>query len=90
MDILIFHISCQKCSFRFLSISSKDYLVLNDLLLLFKYYMYNVRDQKHLVFPALMKNTNNIYDIEKNLADQDPHKKTKYLKKWQSAECAIR
>ena len=46
--------------------------------------MCNVRDQKHLVFPALMKNTNNIYDIEKNLADQDPHKKTKYLKKWQS------
>ena len=28
----------------------------------------------------LMKNIKNIYDIEKNL-DQDPHKKTKFLKK---------
>ena len=28
----------------------------------------------------LMKNIKSIYDIEKNL-DQDPHKKTKFLKK---------
>ena len=60
------------------------------MLLLLKYYTYNVRDPKHLVFKALMKNIKNIYDIEKNLADQDPHKKTKFLKKWQSVECAIR
>ena len=37
-----------------------------------------------------MRETKNIYDIEKNLADQDPHKKTKLLKKWQSVECALR
>ena len=60
------------------------------MLLLLKYYTYNARDPKHLVFKALMKNIKNIYDIEKNLADQDPHKKTKFLKKWQSVECAIR
>ena len=35
---------------------------------------------KHLVFEALMKNIKNIYDTEGNLADQDPHKKTKLLK----------
>ena len=34
-----------------------------------------------MVFEALMKNIKNIYDIEKNLADQDLHKKTKFLKK---------
>ena len=37
-----------------------------------------------------MKNVKNIYDIEKNVADQDPHKKTKLLKKWQSVERDIR
>ena len=37
-----------------------------------------------------MKKVKNIYDIEKNLTDQDPHKKTKFLKKWQSFECALR
>ena len=36
-----------------------------------------------------MNNINNTYDTEKNLAGQDPHKKIKFLKKWQSLECAI-
>ena len=66
----------------FIDISNKDYLTLNHLLLLFKYDIYYVRDQKHLVFEALMKNMKNVYDIEKNLTDQYPHKKTKY-QKWQ-------
>ena len=76
--------------FGFLDISNKDYLIVNHLLLLFKYCIYNARDRKHLVFEAQMKNIKNIYDIENNLADQNPHKKTKFLKKWQSVECAIR
>ena len=37
-----------------------------------------------------MKNIKNIYYIEKNLADQDRLKKTKFLIKWQFAERAIR
>ena len=63
------------------AIFAKCYLLVNHFLLLFKYYIYNARDRKHLVFEALMKNIKNIYDIEKSLADQDPHKKTKFLKK---------
>ena len=76
--------------FGFLDISNKNYLIVNHLLLLFKYYIYNARDQKYPVFEFLIKNIKNIYDIEKNLADQDPHNKTKFLKKWQSIECVIR
>ena len=83
------HLTPQSAIFGFLDISNKDYLIVNHLLLLFKYYNYSARDRKHLVFEALMKNIKNIYDIEKNLADQDPHKKIKFLKKWQSVECAI-
>ena len=37
-----------------------------------------------------MKNIKNIDDIEKNLADQYPHKKTKFHKKWQYVEFAMR
>ena len=37
--------------------------------------------QKHLDFKTLIKNVKNIYNIEKNLADQDPHIKTKFIKK---------
>ena len=84
------YLTSQSAIFGFLDISNKDYFIVNHLLLLLKYYIYNARDRKHLAFEALMKNIKNIYDIEKNLADQDPHKKTKFLKKWQFAECAIR
>ena len=81
------HLTPQSAIFGFLGTSNKDYLIVNHLLLLFKYYIYNARDQKRLVFEALMKNIKNIYDIEKNLAEQDPHKKTKFLKIWQFVEC---
>ena len=84
------YLTPQSAIFGFLDISNKDYLIVNHLLLLFKYYICDVRDRKYLVFEALMKNIKNIYDIEKNLAYQDPHKKTKFLKKWQSVECAVR
>ena len=84
------YLTPQSAIFDFLDISNKDYLIVNHLLLLFKYYIYNARDQKHLAFEALMKNIKNIYNIEKKLADQDLHKKTKFLKKWQFVECAIR
>ena len=84
------HLLPESAIFGFLDISNKDHLIVNHLLLLFKCYIYKGRDRKHLVFGALMKNIKNIYDIEKNLTDQDPHKKTKFLKKWQSGECALR
>ena len=84
------HLTPQSAIFGFLDISNKDYLIVNHLLLLFKYYIYSARDRKHQVFEALMKNIKNIYDVEKHLADQDPHKKTKFFKKCQSVECAIR
>ena len=77
------HVTPQSAIFNFLDISNKDYLIVNHLLLLFKYYIYNARDRKHLVFEALMKNVKNICDIEKTLVDQDPHKKSKFLHKWQ-------
>ena len=86
----LLHLTPQTAIFGFVDISNKDYLIVNHLLLLFKYYIHNARDRKHLVFEALIKNVKNIYDIERNLADQDPHKKTKFLKIRQSVECAIR
>ena len=60
------HLIPQSAIFGFLDISNKDYLIVNHLLLLFKYYIYNARDRKRLVFEALMTNIKNIYDIEKN------------------------
>ena len=63
----------QSAILGFLDISNEDYLIVNHLLLLFQYCIYNARDRKHLVFEALMKNIKYIYDIEKTLADQDPH-----------------
>ena len=74
------HITPQSTIFGFLDISNKDYLIVNHSLLLFKYYIYNAKDRKNLALEALMKNIKNIYDMDKNLGDQDTHKKTKSLK----------
>ena len=49
------HLTLQSAILGFLDISNKDYLIVNHLLLLLKYYIYSARDQKHLVFEALMK-----------------------------------
>ena len=49
------YLTPQSVIFDFLYISNKDYLIVNHLLLLFNYYVYNARDQKHLVFEALIK-----------------------------------
>ena len=84
------HIIPESAIFGFLDISNKDYLIVNHLLLLFNYYICNTRDRKHLAFEASMKNIKNICDIEKNLADQDLHKKAKFFKNWKSVECALR
>ena len=35
---------------------------------------------KHLVFETFMKNIKKLFDIEKNLADQDRNNKTKFFK----------
>ena len=56
-------ITPQSVIFGFLDISDKDCLIVNHLLLLFKYYIYNARDRKHLVSEAWMKSMKNIYDI---------------------------
>ena len=69
----IFHILHHEVPFLAFSISQ-----VNHLLLLFKYY--NARDQKHLIIEDLMKNIRNIYDIEKNLPDQDDLKKIKFFR----------
>ena len=74
------YLTPQSTIFDFLAISNKDCLIVNHLLLLFKYYIYNARDQTHLAFEASMKNIKNVYDIEKNLADQDPYKKQNSVK----------
>ena len=84
------HFTPQSVIFGFLDVSNKDYLIVNHLLLLFKYYIYSARERKDLVFEVLMKNIKNIYDIKKNLTDQDPHKKTKLEEILLSVECAIR
>ena len=86
----LLHRTPQSVIFGFFNISNKIYLIGNHLLILFKSYIYNARNQKHLIFEAIMKNIKNVDDIEKNLADQYPHKKTKFRKKWQYVECAMR
>ena len=63
-DLNLPHVTPQSAIFGFLAFSSKGFLFVNHLLLLFKYCIYNARDPKHLVFEVLVKNIKNIYDID--------------------------
>ena len=58
------------------------FLIINYLLLLFKYYLYVSRCSKTISFAALKINIKKAYILEKNLSKYDEKKKRFFLKKW--------
>ena len=67
--------------FAFLEILDKDYLIVNKISL---YHLSTTlqceRPETSSLWNFNEKNIRNIYNIEKNLADQDPHKKKNFFK----------
>ena len=70
-------ISPQSAIFGFLHDALKHELLLNDILLIFKNYLYKARENKDLNFNILKDYLTKIRDLEANLKDND-----KYKKKW--------
>ena len=57
---------------------------INDhLILIFKYYLFNSRDQKKLSLEVLKKKIVKIYNIEKQICLNDFKKTRKFRKKWE-------
>ena len=72
----------QSAIFGFLQTDQELFLVLNYLLLLFKYYLYVSRCFKIISFAAFKINITKTYILLKNLSKYDEKKKKYFLKKW--------
>ena len=72
----------QSAIFGFLQTDQELFLIVNYLLLLFKYYLYVSRCSKTISFTALKINIKKEYILEKNLSKYDEKKKRTFLKKW--------
>ena len=60
----------------------ENFHIVNHLLILYKYFIYNARDNgktSYANFKIVIKNTSN---IERKLSENEPKKKQRYLKKW--------
>ena len=69
----------QSAIFGFLQTNQELFLILNYLLLLFKYYLYVSRCSKTISFAALKINIKKTYILEKNLSKYDEKKKRFFL-----------
>ena len=75
-------LSPQSAIFGFLEADDKVFLILNHLLLLFKYYVYVSRSSKVLSFEALLKSIMKVCKLEKILSQNDERKRKLLTEKW--------
>ena len=74
----------QCANFGFLNIDSEHYLVINHLLLIFKFYVDQERSCKKLNFLTLKNKISKIRNTEKNIAQRNVNNLAKYNKKWKA------
>ena len=77
-------LSPQSAIFGFLKADDKVFLILNHLLLLFRYYVYISRNSKVLCFEALLKSIMKVYKLEKILSQTNKRKRKLFTKKWKT------
>ena len=71
----------QSAIFGFLNYESNSDII-NHLLLIFKYYLFNSRKHKKLSLEMLKKDIVKVYNIEKQICLNDFKKLRKFRKKW--------
>ena len=81
-------LSPQSAIFGFFEANDEEFLILNHLLLLFKYYVYVSRSSRVLSFEALLKSIMKVYKLETTLSQSDERKEN-YLHKNGKQFCKI-
>ena len=79
MNILLLTPQSAICGFYSLK---ENFHIVNHLLILYKYFIYNARDNgktSYANFKIVIINTSN---TERKLSENEPKKKQRYLKKW--------
>jgi len=76
----------QSAIFGFLQVDPNFILVLNHILLIFKYYVYITRDSHKLSLTALIKALKKVYVLEKKFSANSVKKTKRFHKKWSKLE----
>ena len=72
----------QSATFGFFEIDPDLVILLNHILLLYKYYIYSSRDSSKLSFKALLKNIKKVFVLEKKISSGNERKTEAFIKKW--------
>ena len=83
--LIIPNLTPQSAIFGFLDTEPNSHLILNHLLLIFKFYIYKARETKTTHINILKSNIQKILDIEKKTK-----KSSLFLKKWQTIQDVLR
>ena len=79
--ILLPSITPQSTIFGFIDITENN-ILLNHLLLIFKFYLYNARKTGNINIENLKASIYNIKNVEREISKDNPKKEMKYKKKW--------
>ena len=69
--------------YYFTDSQSEIFVIINHLLLIFKYYVFKSRSNNHLTFLQLTTDIIKVKTLEEDLNNQDNNKGKKHRKKWQ-------
>ena len=72
----------QSAIFGFFETDPDLVILLNHILLLYKYYIYSSRDSSKLSFKALLKNIKKVFVLEKKISSGNERKTEAFIKKW--------
>ena len=81
-NFVILCLTPQSAMFGFIDIQQENRVIINHLLIIFKFNVYKSRDLETLNFLHLKSDITKIKQIEENLCRNDIQKQRKYFKKW--------
>ena len=76
-------LTSQSTILGFTNSESENFIIINHLLLIFKYYIFESRSNKYLSFLQLKTDIIKVKTLEEDLGNGDNNKSEKYRKKWQ-------
>ena len=76
-------LTSQSAILGFTDSQPENFIIINQLLLIFKYYIFKSRSNKHHSFLQLRRYIIKVKTLEENLSNGDNNKSKNYRKKWQ-------
>ena len=85
-NLILPDLNPQAAFFGYLDLSGETYLIVNHIVLIFKFLLYNSRNKRTPHLQSLLKQITKIKDIKKKLSENNEKKRKIYYKKWHKIE----